>query len=258
MGKTKTVAAILLATVGVGAAWAAGGWDDAKNKADEAKRKGEEVQKVLPTAMKKIVGAMCAAGDDDRARVGESEASNGRSALRDKLDAFHRTTKDALERLERMSNDYKDAHHSDASSLVSELKSRRDKLDDLSRALENKPPVIDYIIRHGDSARSDHTSRCNERSLSLDGGRVSCLINGSDTCTVVEIAFDNSTSISKARDRASRAKESVEHELKRQQPNSAVAKCKRVETRVDCYKLCPDVDDNGKFRESSASWRERC
>ena len=87
---------------------------------------------------------------------------------------------------------------------------------------------------------------------------MSCLIESSDTCTVLEIAFDNSTSISRARDRASRAKDAVESELKRSSPSSAVAKCKKVEARVDCFKLCPEIKDDGTYSEPSPSWRERC
>ena len=40
--------------------------------------------------------------------------------------------------------------------------------------------------------------------------------------------------------------------------HSDFAKCKRVETRVDCYKQCPDIDSDGRLRESSPSWREGC
>lgn len=31
---------------------------------------------------------------------------------------------------------------------------------------------------------------------------------------------------------------------------------KRVETRVDCYKQCPEIDSELRIRETSPSWRE--
>jgi len=37
--------------------------------------------------------------------------------------------------------------------------------------------------------------------------------------------------------------------------NSSFGKCKRFERRVDCYRLCPDVNDEGEAREPSANWR---
>ncbi len=251
-----TIVAILLA-VGAGAAWA--GWSDLTSKAEDAKRKGEEVHKLVPASMKKIVGAMCTAGDDNRKSAGQNEATNARSKVHDQLDAFHRATKEAIDGLDKVANDSKDSNHSTASSLVSGLKSRRDQLDEQTRSLVNgNPPVIDFIVKHSESARNDRRSRCTRKDLSIGGGSVSCLIESSDTCTVLEIAFDNNTSIGKARDRASRAKEAVESELKRSSPSSAVVKCKKVEARVDCFKLCPDIKDDGTYSESSPSWRERC
>jgi len=257
MAKRRLFTLVLVTTILGGVAWA--GWTDIRSKAQDAKSKADEIHRYLPGEMKKIVAAMCAAGDDNRKSAGESEASNGRSTVRDKLDTFHRTAKDAIDQLQPIANDSNDGNHSEASSLMSDLKSRRDKLDDQTRDLVNgTPPVIDYIMRKSESARNDHRSGCSQRGLSLNGGIVDCLMASSDTCTVVEVAFDNSNSIDRARDRANRAKAVVESELKRSSPSSTVSKCKRVETRVDCYKVCPDVDDDGKFREASPSWRERC
>jgi hypothetical protein len=257
MAKRRIFTTLLVTTLLGGVAWA--GWSDIRSKAQDAKAKADEVHHDLPGEMKKIVAAMCAAGDDGRKSAGESAASNGRSTLRDKLETFHRAAKDAIDQLQPIANDYNDGNHSEAGSLISDLKSRRDKLDDQTRDLVNgTPAVVDYILRKSESARNDHRSGCNYRGLSLNGGTVDCLNASSDTCTVVEFAFDNSNSISAARDRASRAKSVVESELKRSSPSSTVSKCKHVETRVDCYKLCPDIDDDGKFREASPSWRERC
>ena len=247
----------LLLAAAAGAAWA--GWSDVHGKADQAKQKGDEVHKAVAPATKKIVAAMCAASDDNRKSAGTSAASDARSSLQSKLDAFHRATADAIVQLEPVSRDSKDGNHGSASSLISELKSRQSKIDEETRALANgSPPVIDYIVRKSESARSDRRGRCSERDLSLGSDRVSCLVRDGETCTALEIAFDNSSSISSARDRASHAKEAVEREIKRSSPSSSVAKCKRVEVRVDCFKVCPDIDDDGKYRESSPSWRERC
>ncbi len=253
---TTTLTTVLLAAA-VGAAWA--GWSDIRGKADQAKQKGDEVHKAVAPAMKKIVAAMCAASDDNRKSAGQSAASDARSTVQSKLEAFHRATSEAIAQLEPVSRDSKDSNSSSAGSLISELKSRQSKIDDQSRSLVNgSPPVIDYIVRKSESARSDRRGRCSDKDVSIGGDRVSCLVRDGETCTALEIAFDNSTSIGKARDRASHAKDAIEREIKKSSPSSAVAKCKRVEARVDCFKVCPDVDDDGKYRESSPSWRERC
>jgi hypothetical protein len=65
-------------------------------------------------------------------------------------------------------------------------------------------------------------------------------------------------SIGNARSRADREKEAVEREIQKDSPDSSVGKCKHVSARVDCYKVCPDIDGDGQVRDTDASWRERC
>jgi len=90
MAKRRIFTLMLVTTILGGVAWA--GWSDIRSKAQDAKSKADEVHRYLPGEMKKIVAAMCAASDDGRKSAGESEASSGRSTLRDKLDSFHRAS----------------------------------------------------------------------------------------------------------------------------------------------------------------------
>jgi hypothetical protein len=84
------------------------------------------------------------------------------------------------------------------------------------------------------------------------------MIKESDTCYVVETALDNSSAQSSARDRARRGADHIKSELKRSSPTREVQGCVRVEARVDCMKLCPDVDSDGRVSSPRASWHERC
>jgi hypothetical protein len=36
------------------------------------------------------------------------------------------------------------------------------------------------------------------------------------------------------------------------------AKCKNFEGRVDCYKLCPDINEDNEFREIRVDWKKDC
>ena len=241
-----------------GVAYASGSWDEAKSKADEAKRNGEETQKRYVEATKKIVGAMCQARELDGVKdAGRSEASNQRSNVRDKLDSFHHSTKEAIDILDKL--DDKDPHHSDASSLKRELESAREKLDDKTRKIvDGSPEFIDQIAQAADSAKSDHRGRCTQKDFSADGERISCMIKESDTCYVVVQALDNSSSTSNARDRARRGAEHIQSEMKKSSPTREVNGCAHVEARVDCLKVCPDVSDDGRVSDPRASWHERC
>src|SRR5207302_2386888 len=124
----KWQAAAMIAAL-AGVAWASGGWDEAKSKADDAKRKGEEATKQFVQAEKKVVGAMCNARDLESLKdTGRSAASDARSNLRDKLTDFNHATDEAVNLLDHI--DSKDSHRSDASSLESELKRAKEKIDD--------------------------------------------------------------------------------------------------------------------------------
>jgi len=255
--KIATWTALIAATL-TGVAWAAGGWDEAKGKADEAKRKADDVHKVYVDATRKVVDAMCQARDPSSLKdTGRSEASNVRGNVRDALETYHRTVTEALDRLDHL--DSKDSHHSDVYSLENELKSTRDRLDHMTYKLaDGSPEFLDEFARAADSARGDRRGRCSQKDFSADGERIGCLIKDSDTCYVVEVALDNSSSQSSARDRARRGADHIRSELKRSSPSREVNGCVRVEPRVDCMKLCPSVDSDGRVSSPRADWHERC
>lgn len=124
------------------------------------------------------------------------------------------------------------------------------------------------MVRSGESARRDRLDRCDAKDASLGYERAACLMARGDTCIVVELAADNSNAISKSRDRARNLRSRLEEELKKGFESEVMkrlvdqrrdfAKCHRVESRVDCYKQCPEIHDDNRFYESSPSWRENC
>jgi uncharacterized phage infection (PIP) family protein YhgE len=155
-----------------GVAWASGGWDEARSKAEDAKRKADETHQAYAQAARKIVGAMCQARDIDHLKdAGRSEASNVRSDVRSKLDTYHRAVGEAIERLDHI--DSKDSHHSDASSLERDLKDMREKLDRMTgKIADGSPEFLDEIVRAAESAQSDRRGRCTHKGFSADGDRI--------------------------------------------------------------------------------------
>jgi hypothetical protein len=255
----STAALALALTTALGVAWAAGNWSDAKRKADDFKRQADEVKRLAPEETRKIVAAMCSADDDGRKSAGESAAASARSRVGDKWNALERIKREALDDLRAVQSGDKD-HRSEASSLESEVKSRWDRLDDSTRGVRTgSQPVIEYVMSHGDSARRDRSSRCTAKDVAIGSERAECITVSSDTCTVIALTSDSSRAIDRGRDRARRAASRLEEELKK--PSSDAMKqlkCKRVESRVDCFKVCPDIDDDSRVRDGSARWRERC
>lgn len=262
----KTIALLLLCAAGV--AWASEDWSGARSKADDFKSKADQLVRDLPAETKRIVTAACAASDDERGRAASEAASNARSHISDRYNELERIERDATDKLGHV--DDKD-HKDDARRLADEVKSRWSKIGDLTHDLRNGSDHLVEYMKKGGEALHEHTSRCDAKDVSLDAGHAMCLIVSGDTCKVVELSADNSHAIDKAHDRASRYKSQLEREIERKEKgegtdvlkrlissHSDFAKCKRVETRVDCYKQCPEIDSDNRVRESSPSWREGC
>jgi hypothetical protein len=262
----KKIALLLVCVTGI--AWASGDWSGGKSKAEEFKSKADQLVRETPGETKKIVAAACSASDEDRGRAAGDAASSVRSHINDKYGELERLERDAVDKLEHV--DDKD-HKDEARRLVDEVKSRWSKLGDLTHDARNGNDHLVEYMKKGSSALRDHTDRCDAKDISLDSGHAMCLIANGDTCKVVELSADSSNAISRARDRASRYKSQLEREVDRKDKGegsdvlkrlissrSDFAKCKHFETRVDCYKQCPEIDSDGRVRESSPSWREGC
>jgi len=254
---------IVGATLVTGIAWATD-WSGAKSKADQFKTKSEELKREAPVETRKIVTAACNATDDQRKSAAERAASDARSHISDRFRDLENLERDALRELDWVVD--KDATHKDeAKKYQDEIKSKFDKVKETTRQLrDNNHPVVQYMSRGAETAKRDREGRCDAHDISLDAGHASCLMSRGDTCYVVELAPDNYSAISHARDMAGRYKSQLENELKKsgssvmQRLGSRFSSCKRFDVRVDCFKQCPEIDEELKFREVSPYWREGC
>jgi hypothetical protein len=252
-----------------GIAWAAGDWSAAKDKVHELKSKQAEVRKLAVEETRKLVGEICAASDEDRKSVARNASSNASSRLGYPYREAERAQRDAIDLLERvLSDDSLKEHHDDARSFERELRSRWDKLEDQTRDLrDGRHPVVSHMLDRGEDARRDRIGRCTTRDVEVGYHRADCITAQWDTCTVVSVTSDSRASVRAGRDRADRVRSELERELRNPSSdvlkrlidrNPDLAKCKRFESRVDCYHLCPDVDDEGRVREGYPSWQEGC
>jgi hypothetical protein len=215
MGTAIKVSLAALALGGV--AWASADWSSAKSKAEDFDHKVEELRKRAPEETRKIVTAVCAAKQDERKRAAESASSDARSNINDKFSDAERLERDALSMLEEVQRDDKQKdHHSDASSLESDIKSKWDKVKDYTRELrDGRPPVAEWMVSHGESGIHDRASRCDAHDVYIGGNHAACIMASGETCRVIEYAPDNYSAIDSARDRARRFKSELDDELKK-------------------------------------------
>ncbi len=254
--------------VAVGVAWANGDWSGTQHKADDFKSKAQELKRAAVDATKKLVRSVCDADEDSRkdaARNASSEIDNAKSKERD----LERLRDEVYRMISDVNNDDKLRNdHSDASRLKSDMEHKWDELQKIMRGFHDSThPAVERIIKAGDSAHHDHLSRCDARDVDAGSHRAECLIASGETCTVMAIAPDNSNGIRKAYDRAKDQARYLSDELGKKDSyaikhlidsKSSFKSCKKFEAKVDCFKVCPSVSDDGEIRESSADWRSSC
>jgi DNA gyrase/topoisomerase IV subunit A len=248
---TKLTRAGIIAVVAcvAGVALASGDWSGAKSKADDFKSTADQLVREVPGELKKIVTA-------------------ARSHINDKYGQLERIERDAIDKLDHV--DDKD-HKDEARHLADEIKSRWSKINDQTHDLRNGSDHLVELMKKGNDVRRSHTDRCDAKDISMDAGHAACLVASGDTCKVIEMSADSTHAISSARDRAGRYKSQLEREIERKDKGegsdllrrlissrSDFSKCKHFETRIDCYKQCPEIESDGRVREPSPSWREGC
>jgi hypothetical protein len=247
-------------------AFAAADWSAADRKFEEFRREHEQLRRLTPDETKKIVAAVCEAEEADR----QSVAKDASQRVRDKVEAEYEDLEeikgDALELLEAVLADgsQKDRH--------SKAKEHRGKVTDWWTSIERMTrslrganhPVVAFMLKEGQAAhksRQSSSSYCDVSAFRVgSAGEADCLKAAG--CLVIEFKPDNSKSISRGRTQADRYADELD---KRGEAFNALvkkdsdfAKCTEFKPRVDCYKLCPDIDDDGEFRSTSPRWREGC
>lgn len=159
--------------------------------------------------------------------------------------------------------------HDKAKEHVEDIKRRWEIVGRMTKALRGaNHPVVAWMLRRGQEEHKNRQERCDASEFTLKSGkRVDCLMASGSTCKVIELKPDNSRAISRGnsyvRDRA----EELNEELKDKKSeiikkligtDGDFAKCEKFEEQVDCYKLCPDIDEEGEFREVSVTWKSDC
>lgn len=251
-------------------AFASGDWSAAERKYDEFKRGQEALKALTPEEVRKLVTAICAADEDERKSVADDIKSRVEDNVEDKYDDLEDVKDDALKLLEEVQrdDDLKDKQDK-AKELAEDVKRRWDIVDRMTKSLRGaNHPVVAWLLKQGQDAHEDRQERCDADEFVLASGkRVDCLMATGSTCKVIELKPDNSRAIGRGVSQARGYADELNKELKDKESaiikklvdkDSDFARCEVFEDQVDCYKLCPDINEQGEFREVSVSWRTDC
>ena len=258
------VLSILLAPLH--AARADGDWSAARDRTDRFKSEYEALRRLTPEETRRVVTAICEADEDERASVASDVHDRVASLIARKFDELERIKEEAFRRLDEITSDDKlKDRHSEARSLRGEVQTRWDTIDRMTRSIRGKNhPVVRYTIEEGHRAHRDRqtsSSYCDVYEYSIAGGRADCI--QASTCSLIEFKPDNERSLSSGKAQADRyvyeLNNNPEARKKLIDRKPDFARCQTFRARVDCYRLCPEIDaDTNEMRSTYASWRTSC
>jgi hypothetical protein len=247
-------------------AWAAGDWSSAKSQADRFKSEYEDLRKLTPTETREIVTAICEADEEDRKDAASRAHDRAASNVSSKFSSLENLKNETIRELDNVvSDDNLKDKHSDAKSSKDETLKRWETIERMSRSLRGKNhPVVRYMIDQGNAAHVDRqssSSYCTVSEHTMDTGRADCIY--ASNCTVIELKPDNSQAIGKGRKQARRYSDELNTQeasrKKLTEKNSSFGTCEKYDYRVDCYKLCPEIDaETNEMKSVYASWRTDC
>ena len=256
---------------GAGVAWAAGDWSAAKSKAAEFKDKQQSLNKLTPEETRTIVTAVCEADEDARKDAGRDASDRVSREVNDKKSELGKVKDDANQLLDDViSDDNLKDNHDEAKSLKDDVQHRWEIIGRMTSSLRGaNHPVVAFMIKQGQEAHADREEHCDAHEITLPSGlRVDCLMATGETCMVIELKPDNSRAISNGVKKAGGYAKELNDELKSPGDSAVIkrlidiksdfAKCKTFEAQVDCYKLCPDINDDNEFQETRADWKRDC
>jgi len=263
-----------LLVLGLGVAWAKGDWSSAKGKVDELRSKQIDLRKLVPEEVRKIVkSAGEDADEDEREKVAKEAADRVAYNVSRELSNLRRTRDEANQALDDVLND------ADLKSNYDDAKNLKDDIDKRWRSIEKMAnnamrggnhPIVSYLSQRGIREHQDYqrnSSNCHAYEFKTGSRIADCLYADGENCFVIELKPNNSRAISKgtrqAQDSVDDLNKALAAKEKGEKPsvlddltraNSRFASCKRFQRRLMCYTLCPQVDDEGDYREGSVSW----
>ncbi len=252
-------------------AWASGDWSSAKSAADDMKTKQQELRKLTPEETRGIVTAICEADEDARSDAGKQAAERVASDVNSKYEDL-RHARDYAYRLldDVIADDNLKDKRDEAKQVREEVSKRWDSITNMAeRAMKGaNQPLVSFLIKEGQDAHKDKQSGCNASEFTLDSGkRVDCIMASGETCLVIEFKPENSRAVSAGANQARGYATELNNELKNKDSSvikklinikSDFEKCKQFTYRVDCYRLCPKIDENDDFQEAHPDWKRDC
>ena len=240
-------------------------WDDASRAYSTFESEYRSLRALDKDEMVRLVSAICDADEDERRDVSSAASSRAKDKVKDAFEKLA-SLREGVDRA--IENVLKDTtlknRYSDANDLKERTGRMWESIEKMTRSVRGaNHPVVSYMLEKGQSAHKEYqssSSNCTVSEFTLTSGkRVDCIYADGATATVVEIKPDNSRARSAGRDQLNTYLRSLrEDSLNLQALIAKDSKFKEVKTFTPMfalYRLCPEFNDDGEFKEASVDWR---
>lgn len=262
----KTILVCLFAAITASVALAAGNWPAAQREFNAFERKHADLRRLTPRETRKIVDTICKADEDERKDAAKAAGSRAKKKVAAEYKDLAKLKDKAISALDDVLDDTSlSTHHPTARKHRKKVNRHWTSIGKMTKRVRGaNHPVISYMLDQGNKAHSDYqktAGNCDAYEFSISTGRADCIKADTSVCTVIELKPDNRNAVTRGKTQAGRyarelnSKGSAFKELVKR---SAFSSCKSFKYRVDCYTLCPEIDENGEFQKAAASWRKKC
>ena len=269
--RTRLVPAVVLASMlgAAAVALAAGDFRGAESKAKDFRAKQEALRKLAPEQARGLVTAICEADEDDRKTVAKDASSRAKDKVTREFDQLEDLKDEAQKKLDEVIKDGSlTARHDAARDYKADIDKRWASIVKMTKAIRGaNHPVVAWMLERGQEEHKKRQTKCDAAEVDVGKGRADCLMATGSTCLVIELKPKNRKAIKGGKDQAEGYAKALNDELAKTGSaiikklvgiDSDFAKCKKFTPRVDCYTLCPSIDDDGEFRAVSVDWDEDC
>lgn len=239
-------------------------YNNAERAAKDLLYSYEDFKKLEKSEIEALVKAISEADEDERKSVSSDIGARVQSKVRSEYDETEKQKNNALEMLEIVLDDPSlESKHSDAERLKAEVEEKWKSIDKMYDSLRgSNHPVVSYMLDKGKEEDDYRKGRCSASQVDTGNGYADCVGYDGNSCLIVEFKPNNSKSISKGQQQLKDYKSGLENNSSKRQDlnnkHSSFAACQTFETRIDCYKLAPEIEDDGNFKTRSTEWSTDC
>jgi Restriction endonuclease fold toxin 9 len=268
----------------------AGSYDTDFTKAENLYKKFRidflEIKMVNQEEAQKIVTAICSADEDKRKDASAGASARAKSAVDAACSSFgtlKNDTKDAINAALESTTKAK-ANAGEYTKNKTKIDKYLDKLqeysDDLAKKSKsitkmtaairgNNHPVIAWMMETGQAAHEDRQKRSEFFADEVDAGsagRIDCLAVSGTKLIVVELKPCNPDAIEKGEEQLSRYVKEIRDNWTSKYMNkfkkkyaafsAVLSAVTTISSRIDCYKICPIITEEGDFEKSYLRWEK--